>query len=273
MTSADKLLFILRLFSAEQPLWTVEQAAPVLNVSLSTAYRYFRSLVKAGLLDPVGGSGRYALGPAIIELDRNIRLSDPVLRAALPTMQWLVAQIDRAGSLLLCRLYQDKVMCIHQQHATDGPHRISYERGLPLPMFRGAASKAILAHLPPRHLRRLYDAHPAQIAEAGLGASWDEFKDRLRTIRRNGLCISRGELTPGTTGLSVPLFSPQRQVLGSLSIAHRGAMDEPSAARIGALLIAAGREIDAVIVAALGGTATSQGSASSSDPAHASGRI
>lgn len=244
MTSADRLLDVLKLFTAQDPIWTVERAAPALGVSLSTAYRYFRSLVKAGLLDALGEGGSYVLGPAVIELDRTIRLSDPVLQVALPTMRWLAGQLARPSVLLLCRLFENKVMCIHQEYAPGYELPVSYERGLPLPMFRGAASKIIFAHLPQRDLKRIYEKHVAKMSEVGLGDSFDEVSSHLRAIRKSGLCVSHGELDPGMTGVATPLFSPRRQVIGSLSIAFDGQSDDPMLPRMGALLQAAAREVD-----------------------------
>lgn len=247
MTSADRLLDVLKLFTAQHPIWTVESAAPVLGVSLSTAYRYFRSLVKAGLLDALGEGGFYVLGPAIIEFDRTIRVSDPVLQAARPTVQWLAGQMNLAGVLLLCRLFEDKVMCIHQECVPGHQLPVSYERGLPLPMFRGAASKVIFAHLPPRHLTRIYEKHLSTMSEVGLGDTLAAVRDNLRAIRKAGACVSHGELDPGMTGVAVPFFSPRRQVIGSLSIAYLGSPEEPTLGRISALLQVGAREIDAAI--------------------------
>ena len=245
MTSADRLVELIKLFTARDPLWTVERAAAALGVSLSTAYRYVRSLVKAGVLESHNDGGSYVLGPAIIELDRTIRVSDPVLAAARPTMQWLAGQVGAGGVVLLCRLFQDKVMCIHQEHRAGPDVPVTYERGLPLPMFRGAASKIIFAHLPPRRLRRLHERHAAAIAEAALGDSFETLSAHLRALRRSGVCVSRGELEIGTTGIAVPVFSRRRQVLGSLSVAYRAHLDELATARLTALLKAGGREVDA----------------------------
>ncbi len=92
MNRADRLHAILGLFTADRPLWTIEDAAETLGVSLSTAYRQFGALVRSGLLDALEGSRVYVLGPAIIELDRNIRLSDPLITVAKPAMRWLAEQ-------------------------------------------------------------------------------------------------------------------------------------------------------------------------------------
>ena len=79
MNTSDRLLSILRLYTFQKPEWTVEEAAKETGISISTAYRYFRSLRKIGMLEPLNGSA-YTLGPAIVELDRQIRISDPLIR-------------------------------------------------------------------------------------------------------------------------------------------------------------------------------------------------
>ena len=48
-SSADRLLAVLQLFTPERPEWTVETAANEIGVSVSTAYRYFRSLCRLKL--------------------------------------------------------------------------------------------------------------------------------------------------------------------------------------------------------------------------------
>ncbi|MFT4077440.1 MAG: helix-turn-helix domain-containing protein [Asticcacaulis sp.] len=49
MSTTDRVFAVLRLFSIQHPEWTVEQAASELDCPTSTMYRYFRSLVGAGL--------------------------------------------------------------------------------------------------------------------------------------------------------------------------------------------------------------------------------
>ncbi|MDE3109005.1 MAG: IclR family transcriptional regulator, partial [Acidobacteriota bacterium] len=140
MSTAHRLLGILALFTVERPVWTVEEAAKEMRVSVSTAYRYFAELSRAGLLDPFP-AGKYVLGPAIIEGDRKIRMTDPLIQIGRPAMQRLVARAGSAGVAILCRIYHNGVMCVHQESSAVPEGGISYERGRPMPMFRGASSK------------------------------------------------------------------------------------------------------------------------------------
>src|SRR5215510_13291406 len=112
-SSGDRLLAVLSLFTIERPQWTVEDAAGALAVSATTTYRYFKRLTKAGLISPVSGAS-YTLGPAIIQMDRQIQLSDPMLNAARSVMLDLVQYAGEGSTVLLCRLFHDRVMCVHQ---------------------------------------------------------------------------------------------------------------------------------------------------------------
>jgi DNA-binding IclR family transcriptional regulator len=243
-SSADRLLAVLQLFTPERPEWTVETAANEIGVSISTAYRYFRSLCRVGLLDPYAG-GAYVLGPAIIEFDRQIRIGDPLITVATPVMRRLVAQAGHVGVALLCRVYRKRVMCVHQESEGRSDLAVGYQRGRPMPMFRGASSKIILAHLSSRSARWFALKHQDEIAAAGLGADWDEIKLNLRRMRAAGICITRSEVDRDRVGIAAPVFDPGGKVLGSvgLAVSHADASNQ-FVANASALVAAAGREIN-----------------------------
>ncbi|HXJ17032.1 MAG TPA: IclR family transcriptional regulator C-terminal domain-containing protein [Candidatus Polarisedimenticolia bacterium] len=245
MNTANRLLGILGLFTVEKPEWTVEEAAKEIGVSISTAYRYFRDLCRVGLLDPFSG-GKYVLGPAVIENDRKIRLTDPLIKVGRPAMQRLVARSGSLGVALLCRIYRNRVMCVHQEARVLPENTVGYERGRPMPMFQGASSKVIFANLPSRTVRWFFEKYPQEIAAAGLGSDWETIKTTLRRIRRAGLHISRGEVDSGRVGVAAPVFGPDKNVIGSIAMAIPQSEATPQfVANISALVQAAGREIDA----------------------------
>jgi DNA-binding IclR family transcriptional regulator len=250
--SGDRLLAVLALFTAEQSQWTVDAAAEEIGVSTTTTYRYFKKLTKAGLISPVSGAG-YTLGPAIIQLDRQIQTSDPMLNSARFVMIELVRDAPEGSTVLLCRLFHDRVMCVHQIMGRGPQEPVSYERGRLMPLYRGATSKIILAHLPPRTLKALWAHDAGAIAEADLGASWEEFRRGLAAIRRAGAIVSRGEIDPGRVGVAAPVFDKDRAVLGSLSLALPAAhADETLVGRLAPLTVAGAREIERTMNSAAG---------------------
>ena len=214
-TSLGRMLKVLDTFTETAPIWTVDGIADSYGYTLATAYRYVAELCEAGLLTRVA-QGAYALGPRIIELDRQMQRSDPLLNVAENVMQGLL-QPDRGQIVLLCSLFRDEVLCVHQI-GKDKALALSYARGRPMPLFRGATSKVILGWLPERRLTRLYLDHQEEIRKAGLGRTHGEFLTSLKAIQRQGYALSRGEVDAGVVGIGVPLLGGERAVVGSLSV-------------------------------------------------------
>lgn len=207
------MLGVFNAFSAATPELTAEQIMARLGYSRGTAYRYVRELVAVGLLARAGG-GAYTLGPRIIELDYAIRLCDPVLRAAVPEMQALCRKFE--CDVLLTILSDDHVIVTHHEVGSDRI-QMSYGRGRAMPMFRGAPAKVILAALPLARQKRIYQEHAADIAGAGLGTDWDEFRAVVQGIRKAGHFTSFAELDPNNVGVAVPLTGASPQP-GSLAL-------------------------------------------------------
>jgi DNA-binding IclR family transcriptional regulator len=138
--------------------------------------------------------------------------------AAQPVMKRLTEGLPAHTVTLLCRLFRSQVMCVHQESTQRPDYAVSYERGRPMPLFRGAASKIILAHMSLRAVKALYAEQAAKFAQAALGKNWAEVKEKLRTLRTAGLSVTYGELDPGMCGISVPVFETEGVIVGSLSV-------------------------------------------------------
>jgi DNA-binding IclR family transcriptional regulator len=192
-SSGDRLLMALALFTIDRPQWTVEDAADQLGVSAKTAYRYFKQLTDSGLISPVAGAG-YTLGPAIVQMERQIQATDPMLIAARAVMVDLIRHTAPGSTAILCRLFHDRVMCMHQVMGRGPQEPVSYERGRLMPLYRGATAKIILAYLPTRTLKSLFAHQADEIAAAGLGDSFDAFRRTLAPLRRAGICVTHGEV-------------------------------------------------------------------------------
>jgi DNA-binding IclR family transcriptional regulator len=174
----------------------VDNIAAALGYTRATAYRYVGGLCDAGLLTRVA-QGAYALGPRIIELDRQIQRCDPLLTVAAPVMEALLHP-NRGQVVLLCSLFRETVLCVHQA-GHDKALAVSYARGRPMPLFRGATSKVILACLPERRLTRLFVEHQAEI-QGGLG---HREGSSLPGASDLGYSITRAEVDRGV-GVTVP---------------------------------------------------------------------
>jgi DNA-binding IclR family transcriptional regulator len=215
MSSSTRVFAILSLFSKERPVWQPDEINEALGYSRPTGYRYVKDLVDAGMLQKVS-AGRYALGARIIELDYQLRQSDPVLLAAMPIMAPLAAR--SSFDAVLSVLYAGpRVIDIHRASGETNLELV-YGRGRPRPMFRSGAPKVLLAGLPRAPLVKIYESHAAEIAQSGMGATWGEFRAYLTDVRRKGYYRSNGELQVGVGALAVPVLNDDDECLGALAL-------------------------------------------------------
>lgn len=232
--SGERLLAIFDLFTEARPEWSSQDLMRRLGYSRPTLYRYLKLLKDAGFLMPLPGGG-FAIGPRVVELDYLMRRSDPLVEAARPHLAQLAARFP--GTAFLARWYGTKLLCVASDTRDPAP-RSSYPRGRPMPLFRGAAAKAILAHLPRRQQQRLIADHAADLAATGLGDSEEEALRALHAIRRAGFARAHGEVTPGLVGTAAAILDAGRAPLAALCLsmpeaAHASFAPETLAGAIG----------------------------------------
>lgn len=237
MSSLDRMLRILDLFAAERPQWTVEQAMVRTGFSRSTIYRYFKSLSAAGLVSP-GVDGTYSLGPAVIGLDRLIRLYDPMLASA---RGQLVELARNLGVVAVVQPFRDQIVVTHVECAPGLASPPDLVRGLSTSLFDCAAARVVLAHESVRRLRRVYDVAAGDISRAGLGESWTGFRQSLRIQRRVGFAVHRGDGPLGALSVAVPVFGEGERVVAAIAAPAR----DVDAAGLGGILVRASRRITA----------------------------
>jgi DNA-binding IclR family transcriptional regulator len=220
VSSLARAFEVLELFSLQTPILSVDDMTQALGYTRSMTYRYVKELCDAGFLASAS-SGAYGLGPRIIELERLLALTDPLYLAGRDVLPTLACG---NSAFLLHNLYGEKVLCIYKEGPDTVEHAgekisIKRARGLPFPLFQGAASLALLAFMPPHRMRQTYLKNAAEIARSGLGEDWAAFRRTLTAIRRQGYATSHEQVAPSLGGVAVPVLLPHDQRLVG-SIAH-----------------------------------------------------
>jgi DNA-binding IclR family transcriptional regulator len=200
--SQDRVLALLDLFSESRPLWTPDELMRELGYTRPTLYRYLKSLKDIGLLMSTRGGG-FALGPRVVEMDYLNRRADPLVAAAAPHLARLTAA--HPCTALIVRWYGDKMLCVESQSSAPNPVS-SYPRGRPMPMGRGAIARSIMAFLPKPQLMPLLDRYADDLRQVGVGATQEEVLAAFRRIRRAGIAVAFGEVTPGAVGIAAPIL-------------------------------------------------------------------
>jgi DNA-binding IclR family transcriptional regulator len=220
--SRDRVLAVLDLFSESRPLWTPDELMRELGYSRPTLYRYLKSLKESGLLMSARG-GRFTLGPRVVEMDYLSRRADPLIDAAAPHLTKLIAA--HPCTALVVRWYGDKMLCVTSQ--SSAPPVSSYPRGRPMPMGRGAIGRSIMAFLPRQRLVPLITRYADDLRSVGVGATPEEIMAVLKRIRRAGVAVAFGEVTPGAIGIAAPILDANDPVASlCVTIAGRHASGE-----------------------------------------------
>ncbi|MDQ8033470.1 MAG: helix-turn-helix domain-containing protein [Bordetella sp.] len=242
MSRTLKVLRLLQLYNEQRPALRAPEVARQLQVSLATAYRCIADLEAVGLVESTG-AGEYTLGPAIVELDRQIRIADPLIAAASEVCTGLSERTR--GTVLLCRLHGLKVLCVHSVAGAAAPRITGYERGRAMVLYRGATSLAILAHAPEAVLRQLVAEDAAGLQRAGWPSTLPLLQARLRAERARKVLTTAGAVNAQACGWAVPLFAGPL-LLGSLSVVReRAGATIEDGARIGDALRRAALRIEA----------------------------
>ncbi|WP_372660134.1 IclR family transcriptional regulator [Hydrogenophaga sp.] len=213
MTTTTNVLQVLQMLKQGSYRVGAADVMKQLQVSRATAYRYLRELESAGLIEGAS-AGEYVLGPTVIELDRLIRKNDPLIAAATDIAKTLSERTG--GTVLLCRLHGHKVVCVHQVRGSKGPPKVSYERGLAMPLFRGATSRIILAHMEPARVQAIVAEHQDELLGAKLPTAPDALARRLAQVRADKVCFTRGEVDRDALGCAAAI--QHSGLLGSLSV-------------------------------------------------------
>ena len=196
------MLALLDLFSESRPLWTPDELMRELSYTRPTLYRYLKSLKDIGLLMSTR-DGRLALGPRVVEMDYLSRRADPLIAAAAPHLARLTAA--HPCTALIVRWYGDKMLCVASESSAPNPVS-SYPRGRPMAMGRGAIARSIMAFLPKPQLMPLLEHYADDLRQVGVGATQEEVLAAFKRIRRAGVAVAFGEVTPGAVGIAAPIL-------------------------------------------------------------------
>jgi len=216
--SLEKVLAVLEVFSEDRLEWTPEELMEELGYSRPTLYRYLKTLKEAGLLTSMPNTG-FTLGPKVVEMDYLMRKSDPLIAEGAPHLKNLTSKYSCTA--LLVRWYGNRLLCVDSDTSTKNPLS-SYPRGRPMPLGRGAIARSIMAFLPRRHLVPLVERTMDDLRAVGLGNSVEDVMEQLKKVRRAGVSVAYGEVTPGVVGIAAPVFDAGRSPVASICVTIAG---------------------------------------------------
>ncbi|HEV7663808.1 MAG TPA: IclR family transcriptional regulator [Chloroflexota bacterium] len=191
---------------------SLTEVAAALDVHKSTGLRLLTSFETASLVMRSPASGRYQLGLGLVALAGSVLGHLPILRIADPQLRRLAEDTRRTVNLAV--RHRDQILNVDQISSPDVQRSPDW-LGRRAPLHKGAAAKALLAHLESAESEGYLTAlESTEFAPAAAALRID-----LAEIRTRGFAINHGEVDPQVTAIGAPIFDASGSCLASISIA------------------------------------------------------
>ena len=212
VASPAKVLRMLMAFSPERPTARVEELARVVGVPLSTAYRYLALLRDTGLVADHRG-GEYHLTAKVFSLAQAARLAGGLHAIVRPVLHALREQTGE--SVLFLRRVGLSAVCSDMVES-GRPMRLSFVPGQPMPLYRGAGAKLLLATMDREDVESYLSGKG--VLPASLARRRGRIADELAALAKRGWAISEGEVDDGVWA-AASLVRSGDEILGAVSVA------------------------------------------------------
>jgi DNA-binding IclR family transcriptional regulator len=212
--AVERAAQILLALASGTPRLGVSEISELVDIPKPTVHTMLRTLERQGLVVQEVEGGKYALGPAVLQLS-NAYLDGSELRAR--SASWadrLARQIGEA--VWVGVLSGPGVVVVHHALRPDDLVQI-LEVGAAVPWHACALGHAIAAHLPD-DARKALLAGPLPRLTSRTLTEPEALHQTLIAVRQRGYAVEDQEATLGDAGLAAPVTDWTGRVVGALGI-------------------------------------------------------
>jgi DNA-binding IclR family transcriptional regulator len=185
------------------------------EMSPAKAHPYMVSFGRLGLIEQDRTSGHYLLGPLALQLGLiSLQQADPV-HVATP----LIAELaQRIGQTVAIAVWGARGATIVRIAESPSPVHVNMRHGTVFSLSNTASGRLFGAYLDAAIVKRLLDEE-RQRARSGTAPArragmpppvplpdWKAFEAQLHEVRAHGISRSEGEIVPGVSAMSAPVF-------------------------------------------------------------------
>jgi DNA-binding IclR family transcriptional regulator len=211
--SVARAVEILRALAGTARGLGVTEVAAHVGVAKPTAHALLRTLAEGQLVERDHATGKYRLGPALLELG-NAYLDRHELRAR--SVVWADSLATRANEAVWVGVLSgDHVLVVHHAFRPEGAVQI-LEVGAALPWHTCALGKAIVAHLD-ESVREALLVGPLAPLTGGTVTGRAELGAQLTAARAVGYATEDGEAAIGDAGIAAPVLD-RDGVVGAIGL-------------------------------------------------------
>ena len=189
--------------------------ARALGEPLSSIYRLLQSLTATGWVDRSSRRGAYRLGLSLITIGGLVEDHLDIREASLPSLRQLVEATGVTS--FLCVRRGPRAVCLERIEGY-AVQSLAMQLGGSLPLYAGAAPRALFAFLPAAERSAILKDTSQQMRDDPPRPDDQSIEADLARIRAAGYSESDGDVTPGIASLGAPVFNHRGEVQGALSL-------------------------------------------------------
>ncbi|HYH29465.1 MAG TPA: IclR family transcriptional regulator [Pseudonocardia sp.] len=214
--AATRTMRVLRFLASQPDPAPLERIMRACDLPRSTAYHLLRTMVDEGFVVHLADEARYGLGPAAHEVGGGYVRQAPLARIARRPLADL--SDDTGQNAHLAVLHGRDVLYVVEERAAGRPSLVT-DVGVRLPAHLTASGRALLAALPPAHVRALYPDRDAFVLRHGTGpASPSALRAELADTRQRGYAVEDGDVTPGFASVAAAVLDHTGHPVAAVAI-------------------------------------------------------
>jgi DNA-binding IclR family transcriptional regulator len=212
--SVERAAAILSALGSGSPRLGVTEIADRVGLAKPTVYGLLRTLEKHDLVAQDPDTGKYSLGPGVLQLG-NAFLDGSELRAR--SLLWAETLAQRAGEAVwVATLSGSRVIVLHHVFRPDNTVQI-LEVGAAIPWHACALGHAIAANLPPASYSRLVAGELAPLT-GRTKTTRTALSRAMAQVRKLGYAVEDQEATVGDAGIAAAIANREGSVAGGIGV-------------------------------------------------------
>ena len=213
--SAERIFQVMEMLAENGEMGLMEISA-ALDLHKSTVHRLLMSLVYMGYAKQDETTQKYMLSYIIVNMAGKILDRMDILQVAKPYLERLS---DLSGEAVhLVQREGNHILYIYKIEAKVGTIRMVSHVGMIHPMYCSGVGKAIMATLPEREVKQIWNESVIEKKTDKTVTDYDEMQKLLEEVRKNGYALDDEENEKGVRCIAACLHGYQNEVKYAFSI-------------------------------------------------------
>jgi len=204
---------VMDLIARERQPISMAHVAAALELPKSSVHGLCNTLLSFGYLRRAG-NGALQIGPGVMSLAEAFVASTSVAGEFEALWRGAAAPDE---TLILSVLNGAEVVYVAVRNGSR-PLGLAFTVGMRLPAYLAATGKAMLAYVPPAHLRALLPAGPLPLLTGHGPATIEALLAELSQVRERGYSIDDEGIREGVVALAAPIFDASGQAVAGLGV-------------------------------------------------------